>query len=227
MAEISRPLLYGGLAVLAVAAWIWSSEETVTPKKTKRAPTLKKNVVATEFLPADYDARFEHPKAKVKNLFMPLVLPPQTITVGIEGNEAEKKEDLLRIPGDLADGDGGWTYTGYASVDGVSMAVLENTAKKESGYVKEGQAWKKAKVRRITSESIVLTNEKGVDTVVLRYNPVIEAQRKEKEKGSASANPAAPPPGGVPPFNPVPGMRGPIGRNFPMMPGGAVMVSGG
>jgi hypothetical protein len=207
---VSRPVVYGSLAAIVLAS-VWYLGQEPEPV----SPSTKKKVVKVEektegdFVQADYTARFTKPKVKLRNVFLPLV-------TNAEAQPAQKPteadEDLLKIPGNLADGDGNWSYTGFVIVDEQRMALLENGSTKKGAYVKEGQPWKTSTVRRITAESIVFVDKQGTEAIVLRAgtNPPKKAPTAENPRpvdlSSALKGPIGPqnirivpsPPAGMP-----------------------------
>jgi hypothetical protein len=201
MAQLSRPVVYGGLALLAIGAFWWSGQE---PETTAAIAHKKTHTSLAAYDPdltdADFGAHFDKPNLRLRNAFLPLVLPPD------QQSQADgKKEDIITIPGSFAEGDSSWQYKGFAIVNSSRIAVLENPGKHEAATVHEGDTWKKSKVKSITSGSIVLTNADGEQVVVLRYTPDLE-----KKPGSGNAP--------VKPADLSAALHGPIGQNLQIVP---------
>ncbi len=167
MAKISRPMLYGGLVVVAVAAFLLTGEKPAAPRtektKTKAAITKKTSLFTQE----DYDASFDSVNETAKNAFQPLVKRERALT----GTS----------PAALALGDPNWIYTGMAEVDGVSMALMENTVTQEGAFVKLGERWQGATVRRITPESITFDSPRGSQTILLESHRQFLIEHAEDE----------------------------------------------
>jgi hypothetical protein len=217
---LSRPSVYGGLTALIIGAYWWSGQEPEIPKRKTVRKTIPVTTEASpsDFLEADYTARFVKPAVQpsARNLFMPLVLPPAATpapapTVAAKPEKApEPPKDTVRIPAKLAEGDANWAFTGFAIANGVKMAVLENSSTKQSGYVKEGDPWKAAFVRRISVERIVLADKDGAEQVILRYSPELEQKLKAPVDPAKTA--------ATKPVDLSSVLRGPIGQNLQIRP---------
>lgn len=177
---LSRPTVYGLLVVVAAAALWYSSDEPAKPAK--KAP-IKPGAASTQEKPktdytdADYMATFQKPEGKGRDLFQPLI---RSRTASL--TNAAAQEAPLKIPALLAEGDPNWAFTGIAEVDGQRLALLENSASHQSGFVKEGDPWKGAKIRRITPDSLTMEDQDGNAQVVPRYDP----NQPEKPKATPS-----------------------------------------
>lgn len=198
MAILSRPVGYGSLAVLAAAAlwWVNSDPPTAQAKgsSTKPAPA-KSSAQAWDFPIDEASIQFERPKDGLRNIFKPLLYVDKT------GPKVEQ-EDLMKIPANLAQGEASWAYTGMVEVNGIRLALLENSSTHQGGYVKEGEFWKKSRIVRITSASIVLAGPDGNEETVFRYNPNFVPKVKP------------PADGGFTPVDLGPALKGPIGPNI-------------
>ena len=165
--KISRPIVYGSVAIIAAAALWYTSDE---PPKIKLAAAKKLPIAAqavkSDYTESDYLAKFEKPKDTKRNLFQPLIHSRASIVSANADSSAP-----LKIPALLAEGDPNWAFTGIAEVDGQRLALLENSATHQSGFVKEGDPWKGAKIRRITQDSLTMEDQDGVQQVVPRYDP--------------------------------------------------------
>lgn len=229
MSAVSRPVLYGGVLALAVGLYYWSSDDSTPAAKAKTKKTKTKvEKVDTEFTPDEYTVHFAKAQPVARNVFLPLVKSqaPTVIPVGA----INVPKDLDKIPSSLADGDGNWIYSGYASVNNEDLALLENKTSKQSAFVKNGESWKSAHVVHISSSSIVLAGKDGVQQVILRFDPYLAAKKEATKNtptaGSPGTLPPAGPMGSVPPFNPGSPLRGPINPNvqFQSSPDGAMTI---
>ena len=193
MAAVSRPVaLIAAVGVVAILALILSPSSSapasgLAPSPKKR--TAKKGNEPDWDLPApDPKRRFARVMGLPRNVFVPLIAPERALVIPLTPG----KDDLVAIPAKLAGGEGAWAYTGMVEANGVRMALLENKGLNQSGYVREGEAWKAARVVGITSAAIVLADDKGVAETVFRFDPNAPVKPK--------ADPAATPafgPGGI------------------------------
>ena len=186
--KISRPVLYGGIAVLGGVAWVMTGEETpVRPATSKPKPAASKKIKGIVYLKEDYENRYAPVNAGTPNAFKPIV-------ARLSGANAELLAPNA-IPADMAGGDPNWVYTGMATVDGVAMGLVENGSTGDGEFLKNNQKWKRARVLKITPDSLVMESERGV----------VRTMRLKNEDSFF------PPPencGGLIPINPL---QGPIG----------------
>lgn len=203
-----RLLMYGGILALGVAGYIMT-EPTPTPRRTSsgRKPPVNSgsNKTASElFTDEDYNTKFARLNAPVKNSFRPLVMPSSArSTTGLGA--------LLpnEIPADFTDGKTKWLYTGTAIVDGAPMALVENPETGEGEFIKVGQRWKNAIVRKITPTSLALEGPNGrARTLQLMQDPVED----ETTLAGMEVRPATPNIGGNNNNN---NLAGPIGGRTP------------
>ncbi len=152
----SSPILWVGLASLAIAAYVLTSPETPAKRSGKVRPkAVAKATKITGVLPADYEARFGPVNMPATNAFKPLVARAAKAT-----NTAPKP-----IPGGtigMGGAPSGWKFTGMATIDGVPTALLEGPGG-DSQFVRLGQKWQGATVVRISSEGIGLRGAAGRD----------------------------------------------------------------
>lgn len=189
---LSRPVGYGLLAAVVVGALLFTNDPAA-PNPTKppaRRRTSTKKDGADWALPApDPKLRFPRTTGTPRNVFVPRVVVEKRLpAVGAE----TPPEDLVQIPAKLAGGESAWAYTGMVEANGVRMALLENKGTKVAGYVREGDAWKAARVVGITSACIVLADEKGKAETVFRLDPNAPPKPKPvpgSEFGSAGVGP--------------------------------------
>jgi hypothetical protein len=197
MNRLSRPLVYGVLLLLLIVAGALYSQDNSSDTKPPAAKPKSNSpmLASSEFDRLDYVEKFDKPNVKPRNLFQPasqIETAPQTAP----------SADIDRIPADFAHGEASWIYTGLAEVDGVRMALIENSQTHQGGFVKEGETWKTCHVQGITTESVILVDSKGNRQVVMRFNP----NKPAKEKPTANA--------GLQPAVVTPAPSGPIGPNM-------------
>lgn len=203
MAAVSRPVAFlAGFGLIAVVGLLLTNPAPEPAKATaaRRRTPVKKDGDDWNLPAPDPKLAFAHLTGVPRNVFVPLVVPERA--VGLPKAEVEK-DDLVQIPGKLAAGEGAWTYTGMVEANGVRMALLENKGLNQAGYVREGEAWKTARIVGITSACIVLADAKGLTETVFRFDPNAPVKPKAE-------TPPAFGPGGVGPS--------PVG---PIAPGGA------
>jgi len=197
----SRSVVYGGLVVLTAAS-IFFLQGSEPDKATSGSHSVRAGVAAKpEDVANSYRGpAFDPPQGTPRDIFMPKVKADER-TGGPSGNDEPAK-----VPSALAGGDPNWAYTGFAEVDGQKLALLENSANQQSGFLKEGQHWKKATVLHITAQSIVFADENGVQDTVLRFN----ANQQPKPKPA--------PESGFQPVKVEPNLQGQIGQNIQALP---------
>ncbi|MFQ3586843.1 MAG: hypothetical protein SNJ76_04155 [Fimbriimonadaceae bacterium] len=197
MAKISRPIVY--TAVLgAVAYGVVVLTEPDTPNRTTRprpAATAPSNARTSDLIqPEDFSASFPRLLGAPRDSFRPLV-------VRASGTNPLAAARLDAVPAAFAGGDPNWRYTGNASIDGVSVALLENDATGDGVFLRVGEAWKRSVLTAIEQEAIVLTGPGGAVRRVRLGIPEFE---------DPTAGPA-----GVAPLAVNPPLQGPIGGDFP------------
>lgn len=169
-------LVIGGVAIGAIAFFMTGSPETPRKKAESSKPRPSARAKAEdEFTKADYEAKFVSAKVAVRDVFNPLVLASS----GARGGSLAPNA----IPFDFTGSKEAWVYTGTAVINGVPNALVENTSTGEGEFIKVGQTWKLATVRRITPTSLTLTNSGGrVQTMDLMRDlemddkPLVNAQ---------------------------------------------------
>ncbi len=208
MAAVSRPVIYLAVAGVAAVAFLLATKDDAPAPTAKAAPRRRvaKAGADWDFPAPDPSLRFDKPRNAPRNVFVPLAAEQKPLPVL---REPIGKDDLVAIPAKLAGGEAAWAYTGMVEANGVRMALLENKAKNLSGYVREGEYWKKARVVGISSPCIVLADEKGVNETVYRFDP--NAPPKPKAEPGPSFGP-----GGV--GAPLVGPIAPGGSGFAVQP---------
>ncbi|MCH7945411.1 MAG: hypothetical protein IIC73_05270 [Armatimonadetes bacterium] len=154
MAKVSRPLVYGAVLVVAVAAFVMT-----TPKNAEDGdgPGPRRGARSTAGPPTgifdyDYDAKFEPLNESPENAFMPLVARTRRNSGGIEPNE---------FPPAFAGGESGWFYTGTVIIDDVPSALVENELTGDGMFLKVGENLKRTMISEITPTYIVVTGTTG------------------------------------------------------------------
>ena len=191
--KVSRPVVYGGVLVLAIAGLIMansppSSSQASTAAKKARAA----NGVVAQFDDHDYKDRFPRLNEGARNAFNPLVVRKE----GANGGALAPNE----IPASYTGGEAGWLYTGTVIVDEVPSALVENEVTGDFLYLKVGEKLKRAVIAQIAPTYIVVNGAAGQ---ILRLDLLIDAP--EPGQGIDAM--------GIQPFRPdVPAaLSGPIG----------------
>jgi hypothetical protein len=195
MASYERPLIYGGLAVVAIVLLCIYGSPTPKPKPKAAKPASALAARHSDYTDADYAAHFDPPKAKLRDIFLPVVRGDMAADM-----EDSSASDADKIPATVAGGDPNWVYTGMAIVDGARLALLENASTHQSGFVQEGDRWKNSKISKITSQSVTFVDADGDSEAVLRFDP--DAAPASKPLPDA----------GFQPLSVGPNLNGPIGR---------------
>jgi hypothetical protein len=184
--NLSKPMQYGLVFVLAVAAWLILSPALFPESGNKSIATkIKKSAKTTAdlYTPEDYKAKFAPESSVLKNAFKPLVVKTTT-----GGKGAAAKPNL--VPAAFAAGDPNWSYTGTAEVDGVLQALLENRTTGESAFLRVGDTWKGISVEEITEDSLVIASSDG-DQLTLKLPTEDEVLPAAGPRGFTPAQPGA------------------------------------
>lgn len=210
----NRGLIYGAVAVMGVAGFLL----TEPPKASggldsegsgaRRTSSRKEN--ESVFTKEDEQARFARLDGGTKNAFRPLITET-------DGRAARLGVLANQIPPDYVNGESGWFYTGTAIVDGVPMALIEDTAKGQGSYLKVGESILDATVVQISPSAITVAGPNGA-TKILR---LIENRPINDDVNAVVSSRSAP-------FDPGAGnasLRGSIsptgsGRTTQVIPGG-------
>lgn len=211
MAAVSRPVAFlAAIGVVAILALVLNPSDAgpKAPLVPKKRRTAKKAGTADwDLPPPDPTVHFAPVAGTPRNVFVPLVATVRPLTLP----KLETKDDLVQIPAKLAGGEGAWAYTGMVEANGVRMALLENKGLNQSGYVREGELWKTARVVGITSACIVLADDKGATETVFRFDPNAPPKPKAEPGSAPSFGPGGI---GAPPVGPI----NPGGTGFPIRP---------
>lgn len=182
-------MLYGGIGVIGIAAWVLTGEDTPTPSaNSKPKAAVSKKIKGVVYLKEDYENTYAPANSGTPNAFKPIV-------ARLSGASAE----LLapnQIPADMAGGDPNWVYTGMATVDGVAMGLVENSSTNDGEFVKNNQKWKRARVLKITPETLVMESERGVVRTMRLKNEADFFEVPQTGGGMTPVNPLQGPIGG-------------------------------
>ena len=151
------PLTWIVIVSTLPTVWWYMSSDTQPAKPVKHTATKRAASSADEFTPQDYTAKFAVLNQTPKNAFKPLIVRDNG-TGGLKGRLAIRTNG---IPLDLAGGEGNWAYSGMAVINGKPTALVENSGTGEGVFLKVGQKWKRATVRKVTDTSLVLIGEDG------------------------------------------------------------------
>ena len=202
MALITKPVAYGLFSIVALGLVWWAYSAPPATKRAAAKSVARKSSEPDWSYPAsETSVRFDHPAVKLRNIFMPLF--------AVDKPEVKVDEEtLMKVPANLAQGESGWAYTGMVEVDGVRLALLENSSTHQGGYVKEGDTWKKSRIVRITMASIGVVGPDGIETTVFRFN------------ANATPKPKPEPEPGFHPIDLGQALKGPIGPKIEITPEG-------
>lgn len=151
--KISRPLVYTLLGIIVVAAFVVTSpEDAEAPGKKAPATAARKSETRGGFLPEDYEARFEPVSGPAKNAFRP---------IAVRSGAAGLTSRVDSIPAPYAGNEMDWIYTGTAEIDGVPVALFENTANRDGVFLKQGERFKTSVVLQIGPSFVVLSGSGG------------------------------------------------------------------
>ena len=154
MAKPSRPLIYGGLFVFALAAYFMTEPQS-SDGEDRSGPRRGANAgdgLPDGVFPYDFDAEFPALNESPKNAFMPLVARTRRNSGGIEPNE---------FPPAYAGGESGWFYTGTVIIDDVPSALVENQLTGDGMYLHVGEYLKKTTISEIAPTYIVVKSTTG------------------------------------------------------------------
>ncbi len=206
MASVSRPVLYGGIALLGAIAWFATAPDDASgiggSGKLNRGNSASKQV-QSDITEEDYKAArnpFPRLNEGTKNAFNPLVArQEQGATGALAPNE---------IPASYTGGEAGWMYTGTMIVNDVPSALLENQMSGDVLYLMVGQRVKRAVIAQIAPTYIVV---KGAGGQSLKLDLLADRAEPGEDTGNFGFEPVRPD---------VPGaLRGPI------RPGGSTGIA--
>lgn len=176
-------LVGGGLAIGLIAFLATGSEDPRAKKSSAEKPRARATAKADEdFTQADYEAKFSPAKVEYRNVFTPLIMASS-------GSRGGGSLTPNAIPLEFSGGKEQWVYTGTAVIDGVPNALVENSSTGEGEFIRVGQNWKSATVRKITPTSLTLTSPSGrVQTMDLMRDLEID----DKALMNAQVQPVSP-----------------------------------
>jgi len=149
--KISRPIVYGGIGVVAVAAYLWTAPAAPKASSKPKSSSLKPKAQDSEFTAEDYSRRYEPYTQAAKNVFMP--------AGGSSAGTPLQRPDA--IPPSFAANERDWMYTGTAEIDSVPVALFESAATREGVFLKQGEHWKSSVVMQIGPDFVVLAGADG------------------------------------------------------------------
>ena len=159
-AKVSKPVLYAGILVGAVALIMVTTpgeESGGKPGLTLaeiRKGKSQSSKTGSAFTEADLKAKFERLNEEPRNAFMPLVV---RLDAGMNGGGLAPNE----FPSTFTGGESGWFYTGTVIEDNVPSALVENQVTGEGYYLKVGEALKKSVITKITPTYILVNGTAG------------------------------------------------------------------
>lgn len=196
MAKVSRPIVYTAvLGAIAYGVVVLTEPDTPTrPTRPQAAATSRATARTSDLIQQeDFNARFPRLLGAPRSSFRPLV-------VRSGGTNPLATARLDAVPAAFAGGDANWRYTGNASIDGVTVALLENDVTGDGVFLRVGEAWKRCVLTAVEQEAIVLTGPGGAVRRVRLGIPEFE----DPAAGSFNVAPLA--------VNPP--LAGPIGGSF-------------
>lgn len=188
MAKNNRLLIYGGVAVLAVAGFVMTSPPDTLDKnagrKTSSGKSSARGVKIEVFTEEDEKATFVRLNEPTDNAFDPIVKQ--------KSSSSSSNSLPNQIPPEFVGGKLTWFFTGTAYINDVPTATIENTATGTWEYLRVGQKFMDAKVEQITPMTVVLSGVSGTKTVKLMDDrPIIDDYADLS--GSQPLNPLAGP----------------------------------
>ena len=153
MPKLSKPIqwtLILSLFAVVVVFLLPNNQPTTNsrPKTRHTTPASDANGISYD----DLNAHFPLYKASTRNPFAALVEAPTAQNIG------------LPVIGAVSAQTSGWTLTGINTVDGVTNALVENTATNGSTFLHVGDTWQGLTVKAIDPDGIVFTNGAGQPT---------------------------------------------------------------
>ena len=150
MARVSRPMMYGAILVVAVAAFVMTTPKDADDRDGPDPRRAARSAAGppTGVFDYDYDAEFEQLNESPNNAFMPLVARTSRNSGGIAPNE---------FPAEYAGGESGWFYTGTVIIDDVPSALVENELTGDGMFLKVGENLKRTTISEIAPTYIVVT----------------------------------------------------------------------
>jgi hypothetical protein len=185
VAKVSRPVLYGGVALLGIVAWIATapSESGGGGGQTLRKRGESGRQVQVQFTQEDRDA-FAKPFPRLnespRNAFNPLVAQIDGVGGALAPNE---------FPANYTGGEAGWFYTGTVVVNDVPSALVENELSGQGLYLKVGERLKNTVIAQITPTYIVVQAPGGQS---LRLDLLRDIEEEDGGLGELDVQPVRP-----------------------------------
>lgn len=196
----NRMLIYGGVAVLGIAAFFMTEPPKTTggveePTRARSSGSTARGQKVSVFTEEDELADFERLNEMINNSFKPSVIDSGKSKSSVKGVPNQ-------VPPHFMNGESTWFYTGTVSFDGSTMVLIENSSNGQGEYLRVGQTIGNSTVMDITNNSVTLAGPNGeVKRLILIENrPIVD----DAELSTSNA-----------PYNP---MQGNIG-NAPKNPG--------
>lgn len=212
--QVSRSGLWliGGALLLSVVVLAWAfQEEPTTGATAGRRPATPRSPVrggaAVRINPQTEAGRVSHAPTLAdygpllqRNVFRPLVVPEGAGSVAV-GRGSSPAGRVARAPrGDGAEESGpestdtwrGWKFNGVAQLDEKTYALMDQTGKKVSRFVKPGDKLEDATVARVVDGEVTLRESGGHIVRVQRVDAMAELLRPSRSGPRSPRDPAAP-----------------------------------
>lgn len=156
MAKLSKPIQLLVVVGVVAGAVLFFTQPDDSPAKTTKKPASKKlsSSLATDYVPADFTAKFASLNQTPRNAFKPLIVRNSSLlrTVSPRSNG---------VPGAFTGGDPNWAYTGCVEVNGEKLALLENSKSGDGVYLRKGDHWKSSLIRTVSEEGLIIVSSSG------------------------------------------------------------------
>lgn len=179
--KISRPILYTIVAAAVIFAAVLLTEPDPPARKTA-VRTRTSSAAPSGFTEADLTARFARYSARQQDAFRPGIVPSKAAALQ---NAPASVGPAPVLPGGAA---GTWALTGITTVNTVRSALVENSATKESIFLKAGDRWNGLRVLSVESSAVVFANALGQQTR-LTFVETAPTDAAAAARGDASAAP--------------------------------------
>jgi hypothetical protein len=151
--KVSRPLVYGAVAVVAVAGFLLTQEQAPERKGApRRQRAVQQSTASSGFTEADRTAKFARVSSDYKDVFVPLVRRAEPIDAARRPNE---------LPLGVTGGKSPWIFTGTAVIDQVPRALVENAATGETLFVTVGDRVGAGRVAQVGPGFLVVAGPSG------------------------------------------------------------------
>lgn len=181
MAKVSRPVIYTAVGAVVAAAIVFLTEPDPVKRHTHIRVTPTASAAPDGFTPEDLNAHFVRYTGKRRDVFAPAVSPPKPAAAR-----------LAAKPPLITGQRGTWTLTGINTVDGVTTALVENSAADDSVFLRAGDTWHGLHVLRIGGDAVVFQNALGQQTKLAFATTADDTANHAKTVAGAQANAPAP-----------------------------------